>query len=156
MNDAPLPSPAEYNEFLRGIEIHTIRMAKGSFESTVSRPPGSGTAVDVAVRSHFVNREGEFDAIAEFRVDFEKDGAQEITGSIAATYVVTYSTEKPMTDRIWRVFSERNLRMNLWPYLREFVDSATVRMAWPRLILPTMNSARALKPATAEDKADTE
>lgn len=146
MSDAPLPSPTEYNDFLKGIDILGIRMTKGSFESKGPAAPRGGTTVDIAVNSRFVNHEGKFDGIAEFEVRFKSEQGEDTAGTISARYVVTYSTAKPMTDEIWRIFAERNLRMNLWPYLREFIESATVRMAWPRLVLPAMNSARTRRP----------
>lgn len=152
MAELRLPPPAEYNEFLKDVDVLGIRMTMGSFESKAPRVQQKETTVNVAMRSQFVNLKGKFEGVADFKIDFKNDDSGELVGEILASYMVTYTSTKPMTEEIWQIFSERNLRLNLWPYLREFVDTSTGRMAWPRLVLPAMNSARARKRRKDEEK----
>lgn len=141
-----LPSPEAYNKFIGGIELVGIRMAAGSFNAMVDRPKVGQTVVRIEVSHSYGHLDDAFDAKISFRTTFTDKKTDETVGSVAAEYLLTYTTSEPMVDEIWRVFADRNLRMNAWPYAREFVETATLRMGWPRFTLPVINSARTRKP----------
>jgi hypothetical protein len=65
------------------------------------------------------------------RVFDEHGVAAEALVRVRATVEVSYTLESAMTDDLFEVFSQRNLPLNTWPYLREFVQSALSRAGWP-------------------------
>ncbi|MCA1789968.1 MAG: hypothetical protein LC667_08940, partial [Thioalkalivibrio sp.] len=60
------------------------------------------------------------------------------------------------SDEIWMVFSRNNLRLNAWPYAREFAQTATLRMDWPKFTLPVTNSTRFGVPNDHKAKSSTQ
>jgi hypothetical protein len=51
---------------------------------------------------------------------------------VAATYQSALFPE----GALFQTFSQRNLPVNLWPYLRLYVDFLAGQMGLPRLVLP--------------------
>jgi len=82
---------------------------------------------------------------------------------IAATFVVIYRFVKPMTEeaqtdsQLFRVFGQQNGVYHVWPYWREFVQSATTRMGLPPLRMPLLApSELQFHPEDGEGEAGTE
>jgi len=137
------PAPPEvYNAFLRGVDLASIRMVKASFEASVARPVVKRTTVDVAFNAGYTNVKGGFEAKADFTFTFRDTEQDASVGTVVAAYVLRYTSEQPMSEDLWIVFGGRNLRLNAWPYAREFAQMATLRMEWPKFTLPVTNSAK--------------
>lgn len=58
----------------------------------------------------------------------------DINGRIEALYDLPNS--EPPTDRQMKAFAKTNGMLNIWPYWREYVQSATLRAGLPPLTLP--------------------
>lgn len=52
-------------------------------------------------------------------------------GEVRLAATAFYTSDEPMTNEIFDVFGELNLPLNVYPYVREFVHSATTRMGFP-------------------------
>lgn len=142
--DVPVtPAPPEvYNAFLKDLDLTDVRMVEGAFSARVARPAVTKSRVNVDFGADYANTKGGFEARASFTFTFSTEGDDEPTGVVRAVFALRYKTAEPMSDAIWTVFSIRNLRLNAWPYAREFAQSATQRMDWPKFTLPVANSAR--------------
>jgi preprotein translocase subunit SecB len=70
---------------------------------------------------------------------------EEVT--VSAVYRVEYSLEPgvALADADVEAFARINSTYNVWPYWREFVQSATTRMGFPALTLPTLTVGRAVE-----------
>ncbi len=137
------PAPPEvYNAFLRGVDVANVRMVKASFEAGVTRPVVKWTTVDVAFHAGYTNVKDGFEATADFGFTFRDTEKETTVGTVNASYVLRYTSERPMSDDLWVIFAGRNLRLNVWPYAREFAQMATLRMDWPKFTLPVANSAK--------------
>jgi len=54
------------------------------------------------------------------------------------TFLAFYKIEKPkvkVTEELLDLFNSRNLMINVWPYVREFVSSISTRMGFPAIVL---------------------
>jgi len=78
---------------------------------------------------------------------------EEVLAEISATFVVRYaslSADKP-TDSMLKAFFD-NAVHHMWPYWREFLQSATARFRLPAVVLPM----RVVQQATANEKQSSE
>ncbi len=78
---------------------------------------------------------------------------------IDATLVLVYSLDSldGLEDQNFQAFALTNGVYNAWPYWREFVQSATVRMGLPALVPPVFRFSRPSSPPTpvkVEEPAD--
>ena len=55
---------------------------------------------------------------------------------ITATFRLVFSSNIKIEEDFFSVFKKANLRINTWPYFREFVQNSTQRMHIPPLTLP--------------------
>ena len=138
--------PRSYNAFVRGVELRAVTLTSAAVSATRERPKVGSTKVtfgaDIILESS--DAQG-FTALATITASFSETGAER--GSIAATFRLTYTSDEAMTDTLWRDFGPRNVRANVWPYAREFIQSMTQRMGWPSFVLPVSTSARFAKPS---------
>lgn len=71
-----------------------------------------------------------------------KNGEDDIF-SIKIKYSVIYELNLDLNsveDSVIEKFLEKNLPINIWPYMRELVSSLTVKMGYPSLVLPVYKS----------------
>jgi hypothetical protein len=150
------PAPPDiYNAFLKDLDLVGVRMVEGTFAARIARPPVTKSSVNVDFGAQYANIKGGFEATADFTFSFQTQGEDEPIGTVRSVFSLKYKTAQPMSDDIWAVFSLRNLRLNAWPYAREFAQSATQRMDWPKFTLPVANSTRlgaAKKPRAKSSK----
>jgi hypothetical protein len=141
--------PRTYNAFVRGVDLVSVVLAAAEITSGAVRPNARSTKVklgtDIALDA---SDERGFTALAVLTASF--DQVDETLGAISARFRLTYRSAEPITEPIWREFGQRNVRANVWPYAREFIQSMTQRMGWPSFVLPVSTS-----PKLREDRART-
>ncbi len=55
---------------------------------------------------------------------------------IKCEFEVVILQSQPLSEDFWEIYSNMNLRVNTWPYFREFVQNMTQRINVPPLTLP--------------------
>jgi len=105
---------------------------------TTSRTRLRDIAVNVKRSSKYESQEGGFVATQNFVVSFTAPARKTPIIEISATFDLTYTSKTPLTDELFQVFSEINLPVNVWPYLRELTGSMTSRMDLPPFVLPLL------------------
>lgn len=135
------PNPDAYREFLKGIEILNVRLDKLS----VSRRgdlAGKGT---VTVKCGSAVKDSPpgrlmvgFDTIVDGKT-VPEPGASEKPKRIfriSSSFVLTYAIpETGIPNEMLELFVERNVLVNVWPYVRELTHSLTMRMGIPPVVL---------------------
>ncbi|CAN5493092.1 hypothetical protein BH24DEI1_BH24DEI1_09510 [soil metagenome] len=137
----PQISPEEYREFLQGLELKQVYLSAAKikrsrtpdFEAPLRYGHGFG-------KSKYGQLEDGFSASFTFHAVLLEEDIEQPFGEIDVTFTAEYSSERKMTKKIFEVFEELNLPLNLYPYVREYVHAATSRMGMPSLILPTFKS----------------
>lgn len=71
----------------------------------------------------------------------DEDNAHKIF-ELKGEYSVHYTCEKKYDDEICRMFVERNIPVNLYPYIRELVQSTMARVGLPSFSLPALKIKR--------------
>ncbi|MFC1937584.1 hypothetical protein ACFLWY_03385 [Chloroflexota bacterium] len=79
----------------------------------------------------------QFNVSHRYNVTILERETKEVKANISVTFRVVYSSKIPINDDLFQVFKVRNLPLNTWPYFREFVHNAIMRMGWPSFIAPT-------------------
>lgn len=137
--------PRTYNAFIRGVDLITVVLSSATVEAEPIRPSARSTKVNLRTDITLDDSdERTFTASATAAASFNH--ADETLGTITCTFRLVYRSAEPITDAIWREFGTRNVRANVWPYAREFIQSMTQRMGWPSFVLPVSTSPK-LRPA---------
>lgn len=127
----------EYNSFIQQLDISNIRIVSAKFEVLDINTSDTKKIINCRLKSWHGNKEGEFDAYQRYNVTVKDDITSKLLAKLSVTFCVTYSSEMPMNDNIFGIFEELNLRLNTWPYFREFAHDCFARMGWLGIIAPT-------------------
>jgi hypothetical protein len=150
-----LPSPEEYAEFIRGIELLDVRLVSSESRSSAYRPEAPELKLLVRYGSDIArvnSAEGyAFEAYPRLRVDARQGSDDEPAGHVEVRYGLRYKSELKPTDGFLEIFSNVNLQVNAWPYLREYVQQAITRFGWTPLVLPTLKTTPARKRQKSAD-----
>ncbi len=134
-------TPEEYGEFIKGIELKDVylssskikRLREPDLDALLRYGPKRG-------KSKYGKSGDGFYGTFNFHVDLLEEGDETPFGEINVTFVVSYVSEKRMTQKIFDIFQDYNLPLNAFPYVREYIHTTTHRMGMPALILPTMKN----------------
>lgn len=140
--EKPEISPEEYGEFLQGIELRRIYLVDTRVKR--KRSPSLEAVLrfnqDV-VKSKFSKIEDGFTATFSFQVQLLEDDNEAPFADLMVSYVAEYSSEQKMTKKIFEIFGQYNLPLNLYPYVREYIHTTTNRMGLPSLVLPVLKAS---------------
>jgi len=127
-------TPQMYKKFITKLSLKEIKMlsAAAKVEKDFS-PPASVKIKDN--KKYEVLGEGSFRVLQEYTLQATESGEKRIRFEVKALYSLIYSSEVPITDEIFKIFSYSNLTLHTWPYFRQFVHEMTLRMNLPPLLL---------------------
>lgn len=127
-----------YTTFIQGLELHQIGLVDARVENRVGPGPDGPTVVDVQSRSNYRQEGAGGDrgliAFQDFLLTYRHDDTD--LGVLQVMFGVAYRIADPVDDDIWAIFRERNLPVNVWPFLREYVSTTLGRMGWTAHLLP--------------------
>jgi hypothetical protein len=130
-------SPEEYAAFIQQIDLISLWLVSARVENREGPTPPPELSVDIAAEYRFEQRAGGFDAFASYRATFGHGEEPDAASYAEVTFGLRFTSAQPMTEALFRTFADVNLPVNAWPFLREFLQSATARMGWPALTIPT-------------------
>lgn len=125
------PSPEAYADFIAGLEILGVELLEVHAKLERS-PQGSkrfGPPPDGLSTFGPTKTEEGFQAGLELRLEFQDDEGS--FGFVHLRVAARYRCTTFPDEALFQVFRERNLPLNLWPYLRVYVDFLTARWACP-------------------------
>jgi len=127
-----------FNRLIAGLKLVEIYFRKASFRfSPELRHQDQPPRLSVATESSFSPLGGDaFEAVQLFTLKGRARGSGRILASITCEVVAVYETRVQMSPDLFEPFKETALLVNTWPYLREFVQSCTLRAGLPPLVLP--------------------
>lgn len=131
-------------EVSRRVDIKSIQLV----ESSVKLDPSAGAPpyqVEVNRKSSWKpdDKNSQLLVITSFRVQTESStnrGSAKPYLAIAVSYLLTYGIAdfEGIEPAQVESFAETNAVFNAWPYLREYVQSTTLRMGLPPLTVPLL------------------
>ena len=132
-----VPSTKSYNEFVSQIQITKLHIVSAQFTMLDYSYFPSSAEVKWRKSASYEQTEEQFNVSHRYNVTILDNETKEVKGKISVTFYVVYSSKIPINDDFFEVFKVRNLPLNTWPYFREFIHNAIVRMGWPSFIAPT-------------------
>lgn len=149
MNDLTLPEPTKeirkaYNELITHIQLSDIRLHTGrvSFAAKFPNPPGPELKFTMEDTAEYKTYKWGFRTRHRYDLTIKQGESEKVYVKISCMFVTDYRSEKKMTDELFDIFKKVNLPLNTWPYFREFVQSSTVRIGLPPLVLPVFQVLR--------------
>lgn len=133
--------PEKYNQFIRGLELRSIRMTSGEF----SAPPfqvedAPIDAVVSIVGARYEEADGGFVAFHKLSFAGTCHSGGDASVSVEGEYAVAFGSEVSISESLFLPFAQLNLPVNTWPYFREFVQSSLSYLEWPSTTLPALRS----------------
>lgn len=127
------PDPEAYRKFIQELEIRSVELLEA--HAKLDRAPQGKKGVSVSLEAFGPEEvEGGFRAGLAFQLNFQDD--QGSFGFINIRVAARYKSPRFPEGNVFQIFKERNLPVNLWPYLRLYTDFFTGQMGLPRLTLP--------------------
>lgn len=124
---------------IENVRLHECSAKRGSIRA--DRTPSISAAI--ALQHKLDPNKPRLCILVEFEIkaSYEHDPAdsEEFT-LVKAVFALNYrlSSTDGLSEKHYRAFAELNGVFNAWPYCREFVQSTTVRLGLPALILPSL------------------
>ena len=124
------------------VELESIRQLAGIFHLEAINTEGKKSFTIVPKTKVKVDEKNKkIICFVDFTVDtfIARDKEQKKLAFFESRYVLVYSIKsmEGLTAKNFDAFVKFNGVFNAWPYLREFMQTATSRLALPPLILPT-------------------
>ena len=132
-----LPSVKEYNDFVTQIEITDLHIVSAQINKLDCSYFPSSAEVKCRKAASYEKGEEQFNVFHRYNVTIHDKETKEVKAKISVIFRVVYSSKLSISDELFEVFKGRNLPLNTWPYFREFVHNAIMRMGWPSFIAPT-------------------
>jgi hypothetical protein len=133
-------SPA-YAEFLSSLDVVTIAMVASSF--SIDRQAyfeARQRQLNVSWEPRITMAEEDFFEIRADVVVKLSDGKKRAFFNLAASYELHIHAPAPMNPDFVNRFAESDVRVLIWPYVREYVSGVSGRMHVPPVILPLTGS----------------
>ncbi len=130
-------SPEDYSKILKGVNLKSISLQKSKVYYNYEAKNPSSLAIRIEDSATYKLRQDDIvDLFQTYKVDARKPSSKSRYIQVEVTFVVTLESEFEFTPEFFEIYKEISLHLNTWPYLREFVNQATVRMNVPPLTLP--------------------
>ncbi len=134
----------QYRKFIHSLQLKDIFIEEASFKRFLKDEEIPEKAhIEVVIKptkTEFNTLEDNyFEVKQNLLCSFQfSDKEQKCLAQIKARYYLLYQSETPITDGLKEIFKKRNIPVQIWPYLREFVSNCMLRMGLPPFILPVM------------------
>ncbi len=125
-----------YENFINGLTLKEIKIVSCSAE--VKENFSTPANLKLTEHTKYVKKSGRFIAYIEYKLEGIKKGEKKKGFEVKVEYKVSYDTEIPITNEIFKIFSQTSLRLHTWPYFREIVNEMTIRMGLPPLVLDVL------------------
>jgi len=126
----------EYNNFVEQIEMDDIRIVAIQVHILDYSYFPTSAEVKRRTQASYESAEGQFNVSHRYNLTILDKETREDKAKISVTFYVSYSSKIPINDDLFEIFKVRNLPLNTWPYLREFIHNVTMRLGWPPFIAP--------------------
>lgn len=134
----PKITPEEYRKILNGLELKSIYLR--DFKGKVNRDSiPKQLKIGIHPASDFETLEdGSARVNAHFEISAKEYESKAGFLNISLTYGLIFSSKETFTKDFFDVYKEVSLPVNIWSFVREFINNTTARMNIPPLTLPLL------------------
>ena len=130
-------SPEEYSKILGGMELNDISLVESSAKCSLRSMQVDDLIIELTNDSELSVLSDKVSLVNEhFRLQVKEPNSDRAAVSIEAVFRLSFSTKTRPTEEFFEIYQSRSLKLNSWPYFREFIQSMTSRMNIPPLTLP--------------------
>ncbi len=132
-------SNVEYGDFIKNLNLKELKLL--SSNTSVEEnfvPPANLKINDDSKYKNLENKQ--IKITMHYHLEAVKSNTEKPGLVVDLTYVLIYSSEIPMNDEIFNIYKQSSLRVQTWPYFRQFVHQITLDMHLPPLVLDTIKS----------------
>lgn len=121
---------------MKGLDLISISLkeAKCNLNSEIKLPDQLIMEINSDEKLKMVKEE-QVQIIQKYSLDARKRNSKLLFLKIDLTFMITLRSKEKFTDEFFDVYKEVSLKLNTWPYFREFVNNITLRMNIPFLII---------------------
>ena len=136
----------DYNNFIRSIELEDIYVSDLSFKRFENIPKDIQIPVRVTIKptkNEYKKIDTDLYEVTHrvlFRLEYIQERQRKIFFELKVTYKLIYRTKFELTDEIFKIFVERNVPINVIPFLRETISNSMYRAGLPPILLPLVKS----------------
>ena len=131
-------SPEEYQEILGGLELLNIKLIKLTsaldeeyFDQTMNIKINDDAKFEI-------KKENLITIINTYNINLKSDNKDKEALKIKIGYEISFSCKKEFTKEFFEVYKKISLPLNIWPFVRELINSLTSRMNIPPITLPLL------------------
>lgn len=129
-------SPKAYGNFIKQLELEKVLLTAMSAETTLD-PDGNFPTIILQIKDKFVSKTlGKTPSILCTYNLTGKIGRKSVIKIKGVWNLLLLSPKIPMDDELYVLFHDINVKMIVFPYFRELVQSVVARMSLPPLTLP--------------------
>ena len=146
----PKIKPELYRKILEGIELQNIYLKSFDGEINLDIFPKS-PIVNISSKADFTTKNENHVQICQKWNIVAKDKSSESKFlSMSVTYCLVLYSRNEFTKDFFDIYEKTSLPINVWPFVREFVNSMTARMNIPPLTLPLLKFTQKSRPKSAK------
>lgn len=129
------PPVNEYAAFVGQLELVDVWLRSVHVANAHGPSTPDQIAIQIESGADWTRTDTGFRALQTYRLRFS--GTDTLYATLDVEFGLDFDSADSMTAEFFVPFSEFNLPLNTWPYLRELVATATGRMGWAVATLPT-------------------
>jgi hypothetical protein len=131
-----LPDPKQYGKFIKGLDLVSLYVSKGSF-SLVREEMASGSIVNIKDKAVYEDmKDNQKRIIHSYLMTVKNSSTKKQSISIEFDICMIIASKEEWTVELFEAYKKYNIRLNTWPFFRDFVFSSTSRMNIPPIALP--------------------
>lgn len=131
-------SPKDYRKYLKKINLSSILFKNYNVKSHKERIE-SDMKLDVKFDTSYIHAPNDREKVIisqEYRLKAYKKRKKDFALQINCTLEIILESDSEIREDFLDIYVEVNLNHNTWPYFREFVQNATLRVGTQPLTLP--------------------
>ena len=142
--------PQVYRKILEGIELRAIYLK--SFEGKINRETIPREAVaHISSKADFITKaENHVEISQKWDIIGKDKNTKSEFITISVTYAIILLSKNEFRKDFFEIYEKTSLTLNVWPFVREFVNNMTARMNIPPLTLPLLKFPQKSRPRPAK------
>ena len=142
MNSTQQELIKKYNEFIHSLELVDIYVTELTFKRLKDIPENNQVPVKVTVKptkNEYKKVETDLYEITHrvlFKLEYMKGERENLFFELKVTFKLFYRSKHELTNDIFKIFVERNIPINVFPFLREIICNSMYRAGLPPILIP--------------------
>lgn len=131
-----------YNKFIEGLKLDEIYLLSANVRYLKEVDFKKRVLIKTRASAQLEILPGNaFKVIQKYSLEAKPKEENDITYlRISCEFAVIYDSKVKPTAKVFAIFKDSNLRLNTWPYFREFVHNTIARMNLPPMIAPLLKT----------------